>query len=116
MLEVVEHDGYNTYKSEFTANDGRIFELKVMPIYRSGTTSIVSMSGGRARIEICEKRKNDWMLYRLAYTNVIESKTNFSQNVVQEVSRAFVQLKIVPEYEPMRLDFFECGRVRSLVA
>lgn len=111
-LEVKEQSNHCLYTSIFEAN-GKKFELKILPIYRKGTFSILESSGS-ARVEICEIRKNDWVQYRLAYTNIVEASNDLGRCVAREINAAFVQLHIIKEYETTNVEFNENNTLRSI--
>lgn len=86
-----------------------------MPIYRSGTTSLLDKSGA-VRIELCEIRENDWMLYRLAYTNTIKSNRNLGSEVISDLSNALARLGLISRFKELRLEFHQDNALRSISA
>jgi hypothetical protein len=112
-LEVCEREGHTKYKANFTAKNGREYELKILPIYRSGTKSLMDFSGS-ARIEICEKQNSGWKLYHLCYTNVIKANRDLSGSVLADLSLALTRLGVIESFMPLSVDFKESGIARSI--
>lgn len=113
-LKVIDHGTHSTYKSIFRAN-GKVYELKVLPIYRAGTYSMLDMKGS-ARVEICEKTKNDWVQYRLAYTNLVKANFDLGRSITSEINKALIQLNIMNEFDAIRVEFEEKNALRTIAA
>ncbi|ELA9367526.1 hypothetical protein QUN99_003416 [Vibrio parahaemolyticus] len=114
-LNPTEKNGHIMYAAQLWDEQGTCYELKILPIYRLGTNSIMALSGS-ARIEICELRENDWMLYRLAYTNTVESKRDLAQAVANEIRDALERIRVIGQLEPLEINFRENGIKRSITA
>jgi hypothetical protein len=111
-LTTKDKGGYMDYEANiFTGS--KEFQIRIMPIYRSGTTSLLD-NAGSARVEICEIRKNDWALYRLAYTNVVKSSRQLGQQVLSELSDALTQLNLTGRYKELRVEFEQDNALRSI--
>jgi hypothetical protein len=85
-----------------------------MPIYRNGSKSLLDYRG-EARIEVCELRPNDFMKYRVVYSNVCESKLDLGRDVLSELNEALIHLNVLNEYDLMNLEFRENNR-KCLIA
>ncbi|EII5635340.1 hypothetical protein LHO91_003532 [Vibrio cholerae] len=114
-LQTTEKSGHIAYNAQFWSEQGKCYELKLLPIYRKGTTSLMDFAGS-VRIEICEIRKDDWMLYRLAYTNLVECKHDLAKNVAQEIRNALEQINVIAALAPLQIEFRENGIQRSFHA
>jgi hypothetical protein len=111
-LTAIDKGGYMDYEANvFTQS--KEYQIRIMPIYRTGTTSLLD-NAGSARVEICEIRKNDWALYRLAYTNVVKSSRNLGLQVLIELSDALTQLNLTSRYKELRLEFKQNNALRSI--
>lgn len=113
-LTAIKKGGYTNYQCTVSGHSKQ-YQLSIMPIYRAGTSSLLDKSGS-VRIEICEIRKNDWMLYRLAYTNIVKSNRNLGSDVVYELSNALARLGLISRYKELRLEFKEDNALRSISA
>ncbi|NGZ68928.1 hypothetical protein G6Z92_18605 [Vibrio aestuarianus subsp. cardii] len=114
-LNPTEKSGHVQYVAQLWSEEGKCYELKILPIYRLGTDSLMSVSGS-ARIEICEMRKDDWMLYRLVYTNIVECRRDLAQGVANEIRDALEQIQVIGQLEPLEINFRENGIKRSITA
>lgn len=114
-LQTSENNGHMTYAAQLWSEEGKCYELKILPIYRMGTKSLMEHSGF-ARVEICEMRENDWMLYRLAYMNMVTCKRDLTQSVANEVREALEQIHVINDFEPLTIEFRENGIQRSIHA
>jgi hypothetical protein len=114
-MDVKDKKTHFEYQALLTTQEGKMFEIKIMPIYRSGTQSLTDMRGS-ARIEICEKRDNDWMAYRLVYTNICKSMMDLGRAVRTELNEALIQINVLSELEFINVEFKQENVHRCLSA
>jgi hypothetical protein len=104
------------YSADIALRNCESLTVSIMPIYRSGTTSLTSDTGS-ARIEVVKNNPFDsWKLYELVYTNVVTSKTDLGRAVLCELDVALCRAGVLPEGHSINITFKQENILRSISA
>ena len=104
------------YRANIPRINGESLTVSIMPIYRSGTTSLTNDTGS-ARIEVVKNNPFDsWKLYELVYTNVVTSKSNLGRAVLCELEVALFRAGVLPEGHSINIRFEQDNILRSISA
>lgn len=103
------------YRSQVKAKDNRVFSIKISPNYSNGTLSLLDITGS-ARVEISEVRENDFMKYRIAYCDTVTSQEDLGREIVFELTKALIWLKVINDFDLIQLEFKQNNRLCFIAA
>lgn len=116
VLEAQPCHNHHRYSATVRLGNGETLAIKILPIYRSGTTSLTNQTGS-ARVEVVlDNPHNSWKLFELVYTHVISSKHDLGRAVLNGLSEALQRVNVLPEHQALTIQFKQENILRSISA